>query len=115
MPRNRVELLTELKPNNFKPLKGNFKDKIQIAYDNMWGMFDIENHKRSADVIIKMLSGHKPFSMNDFAWTPEVEQAFHEHPFHKGFLEEIKDNDAIFYWEMQSPMVTTKEGEYISE
>jgi len=103
-----------LKPVKFKPLTGTFKEKIQTAYDNVWGMFNIDEHKKNADSIIKQLKGEKAFSMNDFSWTPEVEQAFFEHPIHKGFLEEIKQNKAIFQWEVSMPMTTTKDGEYVN-
>ena len=112
--KERLQILTELKDKDFKPLEGDFKERLRIASDNVWGMFDIEKHKRTAKAIIRMLDKNdKPLSMNDFAWTPEVERAFFDHPNHTGFEQDLSDHKAGFNWEINMPMNTDKDGNYV--
>ena len=114
MPKERLEILTELKPENFKPLTGDFSERLRIAADNVLSMFDIEKHKRTAKAIIRIIGeNEKPLSINDFAWTPEVERAFFDHPNHEGLEQDIYDHKAGFSWEMAMPMNTDKDGNYV--
>jgi len=73
--------------------RGDLSSKAQNLYDNLWGMFGLDQPTRA-----KIIAGfekrgvpkHEWPSVSDYAWTKEVEDAFYNHPKHRTFVNKAK-------------------------
>lgn len=96
-----LQHIEKLDDSKFKPLKGKTKDKWDQLYDNLWSMFDIESFKtkgksNTEKFINKLCDIPEKLCVANFAWTPEVEEQFEKHPYHKGFIKYHRDTHHWF-------------------
>lgn len=93
--RNLKQIVTELDDSKFKELPRNRNDAIQQLYENLWSMFDLPYDKETRIELLKASSREFGLSVNNYAWTKEVEDSFENHPFHKKFIE---NNSQSYNW-----------------
>ena len=89
-----LQTVTKLDDSKFKPLKGDRQKKVNQLHDNLWALFDIESFKKKNNPSTKeafidaIIEVPEQLSVQNFAWTKEVEDAFENHPYHKKFIKQ---------------------------
>jgi hypothetical protein len=96
-------IVKKLDDRKFKPLpKGSgykyLEKQCQQLQYNCWSMFPGWNRPRHLWLLSKILGiprNNGKFSVTDFAWTNNVEEAFRNHPYHKRFLKKHEKNFSV--------------------
>lgn len=124
MVKKKLQIVTKLDDSKFRPMPRGWKsnkEKSQEAItrlaSNIWSMFDLKQHKKNVDVILRAIEKGKngpTLRLNDFGWTKSVKKDFFNHRYHKKFIEYIKSWDSMvwFMFEMNNiPDTVNKKGE----
>lgn len=124
MIRKKLQIVTKLDDSKFRPMPRGWKtnkEKSQEAFkrlaDNIWSMFDLEQHKKNVNVLLRAIEKGKngpTLRMSDFGWTKSVEKDFFNHRYHKKFIEYVQSWDGMdwFMFNMNNiPVIVNKKGE----
>ena len=89
-------IIRALDPSGFQKLgRGSDSKKAAVLYDNLWGLFGLGKERRALLKEKLEREGVPLWSVGDFAWTPEVRDAFYAHPYHRQFIKRIKSSGGM--------------------
>ena len=84
------QTLTEFDDSGFKKLGRNERQRGQVLFDNLWGMFGLTPEVRKNEKARLEAEGKPMWCVSEFAWSKEVKRKFYAHPYHRRFVSQMK-------------------------